>query len=124
MPENGMSEEDDDLLREEARQLSIKEALALLENQPYTPTKVTWLQKLGKANQWLSSERSVFSMKVAAAATVFATLSGFNFTYPRFQNTQLYHFHDQSSRIPLRNGSSIITCLLACLHASLLWLQR
>lgn len=109
MPENGMSEEDDDLLKEEARELSIKEALALLENQPYTPTKVTWMQKLDKANRWLSSERSVFSMKVAAAATVFATLSGFNFTYIFFQNTQLYHIHDQSSLIPLHSGSSIIT---------------
>lgn len=74
MPDNGMSQEDEDLLRAEARELSIKEALALLEDKPYTPEAVTLVQKIGKINNWLSSDTSVFAMKSAAAASVFATL--------------------------------------------------
>jgi hypothetical protein len=74
MPDNGMSQEDEDLLRQEARELSIKEALAMLEDKPYTPEPVTLAQKIGKINNWLSSDTSVFAIKSAAAASVFATL--------------------------------------------------
>jgi hypothetical protein len=67
--------EDEEELREEARELPIKEALALLENKPYTPDKVTPIQRFNRFNKWLSSDTSVFAMKSAAAASVFATLS-------------------------------------------------
>lgn len=67
--------EDADTIREEGRQLSIREALALLENKEYTPVPVTWAQKMDKVNSWLSSDRSIFALKSAAAASVFATLS-------------------------------------------------
>jgi hypothetical protein len=73
-PDNGMSQEDEDLLRQEARELSIKEALAMLEDKTYTPIPVTIGQRIGKINKWLASDTSVFAMKSAAAASVFATL--------------------------------------------------
>ncbi|KIM23580.1 hypothetical protein M408DRAFT_253625 [Serendipita vermifera MAFF 305830] len=72
MPDVGI--EDHEELQEEARELSIKEALALLENKPFTPVTTTILQKIGKFNEKLSSDTSVFAFKSAAAASVFATL--------------------------------------------------
>lgn len=73
MPDIGI--DDSEELQEEARELSIKEALALLENKPFTPAHTTLLQKIGKFNKKLSSDTSVFAFKSAAAASVFATLS-------------------------------------------------
>jgi hypothetical protein len=62
-------------LQEEARELSLKEALALLENKPYTPVRTTFLEKVASFNKKLVSDTSVFAFKSAAAASVFATLS-------------------------------------------------
>jgi hypothetical protein len=73
IPENGM--EDQEELQEEARELPIREALALLEGKPYKPAKITLVQRMDAFNQWLSSEKSVFAAKTAAAASVFAMLS-------------------------------------------------
>jgi hypothetical protein len=67
--------EDTEELEQEARELSIREALALLEKKEYTPQGTTLLQKIDKFNQILSSDTSVFAFKGAAAASVFATLS-------------------------------------------------
>jgi hypothetical protein len=73
LPDIGI--EDTEELEQEARELSIREALALLEKKEFTPTRTTLLQKIGKFNQMLSSDTSVFAFKAAAAASVFATLS-------------------------------------------------
>jgi hypothetical protein len=73
MPDVGI--DDNEELQEEARELSIKEALALLENKPFTPVRPTLLQKIDAFNKKLLSDTSVFAFKSAAAASVFATLS-------------------------------------------------
>lgn len=73
MPDIGI--DDNEELQEEARELSIKEALALLENKPFTPIKTTILHRIGRFNKWLSGDTSIFALKSAAAASVFATLS-------------------------------------------------
>jgi uncharacterized protein YjgD (DUF1641 family) len=62
-------------LGEEARELSIREALALLEDKPYTPVKKTWLDRVNSFNKFLVSDESVFAAKSAAAASVFTLLS-------------------------------------------------
>lgn len=75
--------EDAEELREESRELSIREALALLEDKPYTPVKTTWLERVNKINRFLVSDESVFAAKSAAAASVFALLSTCSlFPYP------------------------------------------
>jgi hypothetical protein len=73
MPDIGIDDAEE--LQEEARELSIKEALALLENKPFTPVRTTLLQKIDAFNKKLLSDTSVFAFKSAAAASVFATLS-------------------------------------------------
>ena len=73
MPDVGI--EDSEELQEEARELSIKEALALLENKRFTPVRTTLLQKIEAFNKKLLSDTSVFALKGAAAASVFAMLS-------------------------------------------------
>ena len=59
---------------EEARELSIKEALAILENREYTPVGEQLWEKVNRCKEALQSDASVFAAKVAAAATVFAVL--------------------------------------------------
>lgn len=60
---------------EEARELSIKEALAILENKEYTPVRERIWEKVDRCKLALQSDSSVFAAKAAAAATVFAVLS-------------------------------------------------
>jgi hypothetical protein len=63
-------------LEEGAQELSIKEALAILENREYTPVREQLWEKVNKCKDALQSDSSVFAAKAAAAATVFAILSG------------------------------------------------
>jgi hypothetical protein len=102
MPDNGM--EDKEELQEEARELPIREALTLLEGKPYKPVKITLVRRMDAFNQWLSSEKSVFAAKTAAAASVFATLST-----PIILVLEIYRINSQSSRTLRSNGSSTIT---------------
>ncbi|CCA70282.1 hypothetical protein PIIN_04221 [Serendipita indica DSM 11827] len=74
MPDIGLSPEDKEEIEEESRELSIKEALALLENKPFTPVKKSPIQRIEEFNKWLKSDTSIFAAKSAAAASVFATL--------------------------------------------------
>ena len=67
-PQSGEAEE-------EARELSIKEALAILENREYTPVQERFWEKVNRCKSALQSDSSVFAAKAAAAATVFAVLS-------------------------------------------------
>lgn len=60
---------------EQERELSIKEALAILENKEYNPVKEKLSEKVNRCKAVLQSDASVFAAKVAAAATVFAVLS-------------------------------------------------
>jgi hypothetical protein len=62
-------------VEEEARELSIKEALAILENRKYNPVKERLWEKVNRVKSVLQSDSSVFAAKAAAAATVFAVLS-------------------------------------------------
>jgi hypothetical protein len=55
--------------------LSIKEALAILENTEYTPVQEQLWEKVNKCKVALLGDASVFAAKVAAAATVFAIFS-------------------------------------------------
>ncbi|KAG8830689.1 hypothetical protein FRC17_004437 [Serendipita sp. 399] len=75
MPDIGLDEEEEpEESQEEARELSIKEALALLENKKYTPQSRSIIARIVHFNKWLQSDVSVFAAKSAAAASVFATL--------------------------------------------------
>lgn len=56
-------------------ELSIKEALALLDEVEYKPTYENIWVRIGRFNKFFQSEQSVFAVKTAAAASVFATLS-------------------------------------------------
>lgn len=60
---------------EETRELSIKEALAILENREYNHVTERLWEKVNRCKSALQSDRSVFAAKAAAAATVFAILS-------------------------------------------------
>jgi hypothetical protein len=60
---------------EQARELSIKEALAILENKEYTPVEERLWEKVNRFKAVLQSDSSVFAAKAAAAATVFAVFS-------------------------------------------------
>ena len=75
MPDIGLAPEDEEELQEETRELSIKEALALLENKPFTPIKKSLIQRIEDFNRWLKSDTSIFAAKSAAAASIFAILS-------------------------------------------------
>lgn len=57
-----------------AHDLSVSEALALLEHRPYVPPQHSFVQRLERAEQWFREPTSVFAAKTACAASVFAVL--------------------------------------------------
>ena len=64
----------DDPNKNAFRELSVAEALALLEGTPYTKGQTNIWQKLEKVEQLLRSPTSVYAFKTAAAATIFTVL--------------------------------------------------
>ncbi|KZV83005.1 hypothetical protein EXIGLDRAFT_843280 [Exidia glandulosa HHB12029] len=72
----GSPVEDPVALADEAdeRDLGFKEAMALLEQRTYTPQKKTLLQRLKQIERAARSPTSIFALKTAAGAIVFAML--------------------------------------------------
>lgn len=64
----------DDPSKDSFRELSVAEALALLEGTPYTKIPSNIWQKLEEVEQLLRSPTSIYAFKTAAAATIFAVL--------------------------------------------------
>ena len=60
--------------RQAFEEMSVSEALALLEHRKYTPVRLTISQRLAKIEQWLRGPSSIYAAKVAAAASVFSIL--------------------------------------------------
>ena len=56
------------------RELSMKEAMAMLEGRPYKPTKPTIWQRIDKLEATTRSPLSVYAFKVTGAAMVFGAL--------------------------------------------------
>lgn len=54
--------------------LSVSEALALLEHRSYTPPKRNIFQRLEQIELWFRSPNSIFAAKTASAATIFSVL--------------------------------------------------
>lgn len=54
--------------------LSMKEALALLEGRTYTPPSTTFWQRLERLEQWTRSPLSIYAFKVMGASLVFGAL--------------------------------------------------
>jgi hypothetical protein len=54
--------------------LSVAEALALLEHRPYTPVKPNIFQRLEKLERLARSPNSIYAAKCAAAAGIFSVL--------------------------------------------------
>lgn len=65
-------EEPDDA--DDNRDLSFKEAMALLENRTYTPQKKTLWQRFKQLEHAARSPTSIFALKTAGGAIVFAML--------------------------------------------------
>jgi len=59
---------------DEDADIPLQEALAILEQRPYTPVKRNIWQRLDQVQQLLQSSTSIYAAKVAAAASVFGTL--------------------------------------------------
>lgn len=55
-------------------ELSLAEALAILESKPYEKKKTTWRDQVHRLRLLMFCESSLFAAKTAAAATVFAIL--------------------------------------------------
>ncbi|KAF8600286.1 hypothetical protein BDV93DRAFT_476704 [Ceratobasidium sp. AG-I] len=58
----------------EDKELSVREALAILEQQEYVPKKTNIWQKLERAERLLESPTSIYAGKTAAATLIFAVL--------------------------------------------------
>ncbi|KAG8888779.1 hypothetical protein FRB98_006791 [Tulasnella sp. 332] len=58
----------------EEEELSLAEALAILESKPYERKKTTWRHQVHRFRMLMFCENSLFAAKTAAAATVFAIL--------------------------------------------------
>jgi hypothetical protein len=54
--------------------LSLKEALAILENRSFTPTPVTLWQRIDVVNQFVKTDQSIYAIKTAAISSIFAVL--------------------------------------------------
>lgn len=63
-----------DTSEDSSRDLSVAEALALLEHRPYTKEKPNVWQRLEKVELWFRGPTSVYAAKTAAAATIYAIL--------------------------------------------------
>jgi hypothetical protein len=59
---------------ETQKEMSMKEALCLLEQKPYTPTKPNAWQRLADFENFLRSPDSIYALKTALAAIVYTTL--------------------------------------------------
>lgn len=55
-------------------ELSMREALALLEGRAYTPTSPTIWQRIERLEQWTRSPISIYAFKVMGASLVFGAL--------------------------------------------------
>ncbi|PVF96818.1 hypothetical protein CPB86DRAFT_708358 [Serendipita vermifera] len=55
-------------------ELSVKEALAMLENRPFTPTSLTLWQRIDTVNQFVKTDQSIYALKTAAISSIFAVL--------------------------------------------------
>ncbi|KAG8813161.1 hypothetical protein FRC18_002640, partial [Serendipita sp. 400] len=55
-------------------ELSVKEALAILEEKEFSPEPLTFWQKVDGINQFLKTDQSVYALKAAAIAGIFAVL--------------------------------------------------
>ncbi|KAG8699562.1 hypothetical protein FRC09_006545 [Ceratobasidium sp. 395] len=64
----------DDASAVEDRELSVREALAILEQKEYVPTTMNIWQKLGQIARLLESPTSIYAAKTAAATLIFAVL--------------------------------------------------
>ena len=58
----------------EDHDLSVAEALALLEHRPHTPIKLNIFQRLEKLEKLIRSPNSIYAAKCAAAAGIFSVL--------------------------------------------------
>ena len=59
---------------DEGEELTVKEALSILENRPYVPTKLTFWQRIDAVNQFVKTDDSIYALKTAAISSVFAAL--------------------------------------------------
>ena len=59
---------------EDEQQLSVKEAMAILENKEFMPTTSTIWQRIDALNQFFKTDQSMYAIKVAAISSVFAVL--------------------------------------------------
>jgi hypothetical protein len=59
---------------EEEQNLSVKQALAILEDKPFTPSTPDFWQRVDAINQFFKTDRSVYALKVAAISSVFAVM--------------------------------------------------
>ena len=60
--------------KEYTHDLSVSEALALLEHRPYTPPKHNTFQQLERVEHWFHTPNSIYAAKTACAVTIFAVL--------------------------------------------------
>jgi hypothetical protein len=97
---------------QEAKELSIREALALLEKKKYTYPKTTLLQMIGEFNQ--NSDTSVCASKGPAAATVFVTLSTASSLIDHISYHSFSFRRDHETMIhQLRIDKRSLTCIVA-----------
>jgi hypothetical protein len=55
-------------------ELGVKEALAILEDRPYTPVPLTFWQRFDSVNQFLKTDQSLYALKTAAISSVYLAL--------------------------------------------------
>ncbi|KAG8791858.1 hypothetical protein FRC17_008698, partial [Serendipita sp. 399] len=59
---------------QEEEELSVKEALAILEEKPFVPARRTFWQKVDAVNQFFKTDQSIYALKAAAIASIFSVL--------------------------------------------------
>jgi hypothetical protein len=59
---------------EEEQKLSVKEALAILENKPFTPSTPDFWQSIDAINRFFKTDQSMYALKVAAISSVFSVM--------------------------------------------------
>ncbi|KIM24517.1 hypothetical protein M408DRAFT_232428 [Serendipita vermifera MAFF 305830] len=59
---------------EDEHQLSVKEAMAMLEDKKFTPTVPTFWQRVDAINQFFKTDQSMYAIKAAAISSVFVIL--------------------------------------------------